>query len=44
MSSRLLDTRDYLTHNVLATLDADQQEFLIRTSVLERLSAGATSS
>ena len=38
MSSRLLDTRDYLTHNVLATLDADQQEFLIRTSVLERLS------
>ena len=38
MSSRLLDTRDYLTHNVLATLEADQQEFLIRTCVLGRLS------
>ncbi len=38
MSSRLLDTRDYLTHNVLATLEADQQEFLVRTCVLGRLS------
>jgi DNA-binding SARP family transcriptional activator len=38
MSSRLLDTRDYLTHNVLATLEADQQEFLIGTCVLGRLS------
>ncbi len=38
MSSRLLDTRDYLTHNVLAILEADQQEFLVRTCVLGRLS------
>jgi DNA-binding SARP family transcriptional activator len=38
MSSRLLDTRDYLTHNVLATLEAEEQEFLVRTCVLGRLS------
>jgi DNA-binding SARP family transcriptional activator len=37
MSSRLLDIRDYLTHNVLATLEEDQQEFLVRTCVLGRL-------
>jgi DNA-binding SARP family transcriptional activator len=38
MSSRLLDIRDYLTRNVLATLEADQQEFLVGTCVLGRLS------
>jgi len=38
MSSRLPDARDYLTRNVLAALDADQQDFLVRTCVLGRLS------
>jgi DNA-binding SARP family transcriptional activator len=38
MSSRALDMRDYLTHNVLATLDAGQKDFLVRTCVLGRLS------
>lgn len=38
MSSRLLDARDYLTRNVLAALDGEQQDFLVRTCVLGRLS------
>ena len=38
LSSSLLDTRDYLTRNVLATLEDDQRDFLVRTSVLGRLS------
>ena len=38
LSSRLLDTRDYLTRNVLAALEESQREFLVRTSVLGRLS------
>jgi DNA-binding SARP family transcriptional activator len=31
------DTRDYLTRNVLAELDDDHRDFLVRTSVLGRL-------
>ncbi|HTW06347.1 MAG TPA: BTAD domain-containing putative transcriptional regulator [Acidimicrobiales bacterium] len=38
LSSRLLDTRDYLTRNVLATLEPEQRDFLVRTCVLGRLS------
>jgi DNA-binding SARP family transcriptional activator len=38
LSSRLLDTRDYLTRNVLSNLEAAQQDFLVRTCVLGRLS------
>jgi len=36
--SRERDTRDYLARNVLGGLDGDQTDFLIRTSVLGRLS------
>jgi DNA-binding SARP family transcriptional activator len=38
LSSRLLDTRDYLTRNVLATLEEAERDFLVRTCVLGRLS------
>ncbi|MBO0747549.1 MAG: AAA family ATPase [Acidimicrobiaceae bacterium] len=36
--SRQRDTRDYLTRNVVAELDEDRCDFLVRTSVLGRLS------
>lgn len=38
LSTRQRDTRDYLTRNVLAELDEDRRDFLVRTSVLGRLS------
>jgi serine/threonine-protein kinase PknK len=38
LSTRQRDTRDYLTRNVLAELDDDRRDFLIRSSVLGRLS------
>jgi DNA-binding SARP family transcriptional activator len=38
LSARQRDTRDYLTRNVLAELDDDRRDFLIRSSVLGRLS------
>ena len=38
LSTRQRDTREYLTRNVLAELDDDRRDFLIRTSVLGRLS------